>query len=220
MGVGHDPGAIMNTPFDEALTRYEQRAERDREIMRTLQPAEFGARRDEFLLHVGEEVARFLHALIVARGAKRLVELGSSYGYSTLFLADAARRTGGRLMSFEIDSSKQHHARGEIEAAGLGGSVEWYLGDAVQLLRGIEPPIDFVLVDLWKDLYVPCFEVFYPKLGDNAIIAADNMLEPRYVRPEAEAYRAAVRSKSDLQSALLPIGNGIELSCVWRKPPD
>jgi predicted O-methyltransferase YrrM len=209
----------MNDAFNEALARYERRAERDREVMRSLGPAEFNARKDEFLLHVGEEIARFLHALIVARGAKRLVELGSSYGYSTLFLADAARRTGGKLMSFEIAASKQRHARGEIEAAGLSASVEWHLGDAVQLLREMAAPIDFVLVDLWKDLYVPCFEALYPKLGENAILAADNMLEPRFARPDAEAYRAAVRSKPDLQSVLLPIGNGIELSCMWRKPP-
>jgi predicted O-methyltransferase YrrM len=122
-------------------------------------------------------------------------------------------------MTFELDATKQRHARQEIEAAGLGTSVEWHLGDATQLLKKLEGPVDFVLIDLWKDLYVPCFELLYPKLRENAVVAADNMLEPRYVRADAEAYRAAVRSKGDLQSVLLPIGNGIELSCLWRGPP-
>jgi predicted O-methyltransferase YrrM len=209
----------MNREFQDVLARYELRAAREREIWEPLQPSAFSARRDEFLLHVGEEVARFLHALVIARGAKRLVELGTSYGYSTLFLADAARTTGGTLMTFELDAAKQRHARQEIEAAGLGASVEWHLGDATQLLKKLEGPIDFVLIDLWKDLYVPCFELLYPKLRENAVLAADNMLEPRYVRADAEAYRAAVRSKGDLHSVLLPIGNGIELSCLWRGPP-
>jgi predicted O-methyltransferase YrrM len=84
------------------------------------------------------------------------------------------------------------------------------------LLQG---PIDFVLLDLWKELYVPCFERFLPKLDENGIIAADNMPEPEVVRPYAEAYRAAVRAVTSLQSVLLPIGQGVELSCVWRAAP-
>jgi len=184
-----------------------------------LKPGELSARRDEFLLHVGRPVALVLQSLAIARGAKRLVELGTSYGYSTLFLAQAARQTGGTLMTFEIDESKQRFARHEIEEAGLGGSVEWHLGDATALLRTIEGSVDFALIDLWKDLYVPCFEILYPKLSEHAVVAADNMLEPRYVRADAEAYRALVRSKSDIQSVLLPIGNGIELSCLWRSAP-
>jgi predicted O-methyltransferase YrrM len=66
---------------------------------------------------------------------------------------------------------------------------------------------------------VPCFERFLAKLDENGIIAADNMLEPEVVRPYAEAYRAAVRAVTSLQSVLLPIGHGVELSCVWRAAP-
>jgi predicted O-methyltransferase YrrM len=72
-----------------------------------------------------------------------------------------------------------------------------------------------VLVDLWKNLYVPCLELFYGKLAPNAVIVADNMLFPERVRQDAEDYRRAVNAKGNLQSVLLPIGNGIELSCLW-----
>jgi predicted O-methyltransferase YrrM len=173
-------------------------------------------RRDEYLLEVGEEVGLFLQSLIVARKAKRIVELGTSYGFSTLFLAEAARRTGGKLLTFEMSRDKQDHAREQLREAGLEQHVEWHCGDAVALLPAIDSEIDFVLIDLWKDLYVPCLEILHPKLANNAILAADNMLYPEMARADAEAYRAAVRSKSDLQSVLLPIGSGIELSCVWR----
>jgi predicted O-methyltransferase YrrM len=210
----------MNIAFNKVLARYRERAEREQRQLESVDETMLRARRDEFLLHVGEDVARFLRALAVARKAKRLVELGTSYGYSTLFLADAARATDGVLMTFEIDEGKQRYARREIEEAELGKRVEWHRGDATQLLKSLEGPIDFVLIDLWKDLYVQCFDLIYPKLAENALIAADNMLEPKVVRPDAEAYRAAVLGKPDLQTVLLPIGNGIELSCLWRKAPE
>jgi predicted O-methyltransferase YrrM len=209
----------MSTAFDKVLARYEDRAERELVVMGGLEQANLWRRRDEFLLHVGEEVARVLHSLIIARKAKRVVELGTSYGYSTLFLADAVRQTDGVLMTFDIDEAKQKYARREMEEAGLGERIEWHRGDATQLLEQIAGPIDFALIDIWKDLYIPCLELLYPKLADNALLAADNMLLPEVVRPDAEAYRAAVRKKRDLQTVLLPIGNGIELSCLWRKPP-
>ena len=159
----------------------------EREVWQSVGPDAVFARRDEFLLHVGEEPARFLHALAAARRAKRILELGTSYGYSTLFLADAARTTGGTLVTLELNAGKQAHAKQEIEAAGLGDHVEFHCGDAVALLPTIDGPFDFVLVDLWKDLYVPCLELFYPKLAENAVIAADNMLQPTAARPDCRS---------------------------------
>ncbi|MBV9881381.1 MAG: class I SAM-dependent methyltransferase [Sphingomonadaceae bacterium] len=174
------------------------------------------ARRDEFLLPVGPEVGAFLHSLILARRPARILELGTSYGYSTLFLADAARQVGGILITMDLADYKQAEARTQIERAGLGGVVDFRLGDAVALIDADPGPFDFVLLDIWKDLYVLCLEAFHPKLSDEAIVAADNMIEPDIARPDARAYRAAVRALSDMQSALLPIGSGIELSVKWR----
>jgi predicted O-methyltransferase YrrM len=76
-------------------------------------------------------------------------------------------------------------------------------------------PFDFVLLDIWKELYTPCLEAVYPKLADEAIIAADNMISPEIARDDVRVYRAAVRAKPDLQTSLLPIGSGIELSVKW-----
>ncbi|MGZ8282377.1 MAG: O-methyltransferase [Allosphingosinicella sp.] len=210
---------MADEAFARVLTRYNQRADQEAEIWRTTPPGELFGRRDELLLHVGADVAEFLKALVVARGAKHLVELGTSYGYSTLFLAEAARRTGGRLTTFELAENKQDYARAQLEEAGLADQVDWKLGDAVALLDEIDDGVDFVLLDLWKDLYVPCLDKLHPKLADQAIIAADNMLFPEASRPDAEAYRQAVRAKGNFQTVLLPIGSGIELSCLWRNPP-
>jgi hypothetical protein len=65
------------------------------------------------------------------------------------------------------------------------------------------------LVDLWKDLYVPCLEAFYPKLNPGAVIVADNMLGPD---PNVKICGQAVRAKRGITSALLPVGSGIEAS--------
>jgi predicted O-methyltransferase YrrM len=206
----------MDDRFEAVLARYRDRIEVERGLWESLPREELWSRRDEFLLSVGEEAARLLHALAVGRRARRIVELGTSYGYSTLFLADAARRTGGKVVTFELAAEKQEYARSQLEEAGLARFVEWRLGDAVALLKDEAGPIDFVLIDLWKDLYTTCLELLYPKLAENAVIAADNMLSPKSVRPQAEEYRRAVRAKGDLLSVLLPIGQGIEISCLWR----
>ena len=196
------------------FARYAKRAEADRERMRELGPAGF-ANRDEFLLPVGEDAGRFLHALILARRPRRILELGTSYGYSTLFLADAARAVGARLITMELADYKQAHARAQLDEAGLAGVVDWRCGDAVAMIGSDPGPFDFVLLDIWKDLYLPCFEAFYPKLSEEGVIAADNMVEPEMARPDVRKYRAALRGKPDLQTALLPIGSGIELTVRW-----
>jgi predicted O-methyltransferase YrrM len=206
----------MDQAFDQVLARYTARmAEETRRIADA--PERIAAERDQLLLAVGEKVARVLHALIVASGATRILELGTSYGFSTLFLADAARATGGRVLSMDVAADKQAYARSELAQAGLDGFVDFAAGDAIELLREAEGPFDFVLLDIWKDLYVPCLEVLRPRLAPGALIAADNMLQPEAARPAAERYRTAVRESGEFQSVLLEIGSGVELSVKVRE---
>jgi predicted O-methyltransferase YrrM len=170
---------------------------------------------DELLLPVGREAGWFLHSLIMAKRPARILELGTSYGYSTLFLADAAKQVGCRVITMELADYKQAEARAQLTKAGLAEVVDFRLGDAVALIGEDPGPFDFVLLDIWKDLYIPCLDAFHPKLSDEAIIAADNMVYPEMAREDVRKYRAAVAALPDLQSALLPIGSGIELSVKW-----
>lgn len=206
----------MDSKFQALLSRYHARMTDEEALMKS-DPARFSSRRDDFLLAVGPEVGWLLHSLIIGRGARRILELGTSYGYSTAFLADAARRTGGKVYTMDLSAHKQQYARTQISEVGLEPQVEWLLGDALEMLKTLEGPFDFVLVDLWKNLYVRCLDLFHPKLSDHAVIVADNMLFPEMARADAEAYRVAVKAKVNLQSVLLPIGNGIELSCLWKR---
>jgi predicted O-methyltransferase YrrM len=194
------------------LDEYEERMAREREIFRSLPPAEFSRRRDEFLLPVGEATAQLMQILIEAAQSRTVVEVGTSYGYSTVWLSDAARKAGGTLHTLELSQEKADYARERIERAGLASSVVFHVGDARELIAAMKGPIDFVLLDLWKDLYIPCFDLIYPKLSKGALVVADNMLEPEGVRPQAEAYRAHVRTKPGITSVLLNVGSGIEIS--------
>jgi predicted O-methyltransferase YrrM len=199
------------------LTDFNTRNERETELQQSLGPVNGMARRDEFLLPVGEAVGQFLHTLILARNAQCIVEVGTSYGYSTLFLADAARLTGGRLISIELDAQKQQSARESLQQAQLAEHVDWRTGDALNILTTIDTTIDLVLIDLWKELYIPCLEILYPKLAHRGIIVADNMLIPDVFRPDAQRYQHQVRNYPDIiDSQLLELGSGIEVSCCWR----
>jgi predicted O-methyltransferase YrrM len=115
----------------------------------------------------------------------------------------------------ELQDYKSDHAREMAAKAGLADHIDFRVGDAVAMIEALPHGIDFVLVDLWKDLYVPCLEAFYPKLSDEGVVAADNMIEPEMAREEVRKYRAAIRALPDMQTALLPIGSGIELSVKW-----
>ena len=94
--------------------------------------------------------------------------------------------------------------------AGLADYVDFKVGDAVELISKLPFNFDFVLLDLWKDLYVPCLEAFYPKLNPGAIIVADNIIRPG--GEDVQRYVKAVRAKPDIKSLLLPVGTGIEVS--------
>ena len=110
----------------------------------------------------------------------------------------------------ELSDVKSAHARETATKAGLADHVDFKVGDAVQMISELPAGIDFVLVDLWKDLYVPCLDAFYPKLNPGAIIVADNMLRP--ATEEVKQYGRAIRALPGIASVLLPVGSGIEIS--------
>jgi predicted O-methyltransferase YrrM len=202
----------MDPKLRAVLEEYEARAAREDELWETLTPAEANSRRDEMLLPVGRAAGTLLNLLISEGGAKNILEVGSSYGYSTHWLADGARATGGKVVSLELRKPKTEYAQARLARAGLEQFVEFRIGDALASLTALPGPFDFVLIDLWKDLYVPVFELLYPKLAQGAIIVADNMLQPESARIHARAYRERVRAAADMTSVLLEVGNGLEIS--------
>ena len=166
--------------------------------------------RDRHLLAVGPDTGRLINILARSLPTPNILELGTSYGYSGIWLAEAARAAGGRLTTMELQDYKATYARDMARKAGLADYVDFKVGDAVEMIAGLRFRLDFVLVDLWKDLYVPCLEAFYPKLNPGAILVADNMLRPG--GESVRRYAEAVRAKPGMTSVLLPVGSGIEVS--------
>lgn len=199
---------LVDPVIERVLAEFERRAEEEQR--RTVGAP--GTNLDDLLLSVGREAGTLLYLLASGAQSKRILELGSSYGYSTVWLAAAARASGGKVVSLELRDFKIEHARQALTRAGLSTRVEFHAGDCLETLKSLSGPFDFVLLDVWKDLYLPCFELFHPKLAPGAIVVADNMLLPEIVRPQAEAYRKRVRDAGDLDSVLLEIGNGVEVS--------
>ena len=204
---------LVDPVIERVLAEFERRAEE--EHRRTATPGP-GTNLDELLLSVGREAGILLYLLATGAQSKRILELGTSYGYSTVWLGAAARATGGKVLSLELKDFKIEHARQALTRAGLSSRVEFHAGDCLETLKTLPGPFDFVLLDVWKDLYLPCFELVHPKLAPGGTIAADNMLLPASVRPQAEAYRKRVREAGDMDSVLVDVGNGIEIS---RKRP-
>jgi len=169
---------------------------------------------DKALLAVGPDTGQLINILARSLNAPTILELGTSYGYSGIWLAEAARASGGRVITMELRDYKSAYAREMAIKAGLADHIDFKVGDAMQMIAELPVGVDFVLVDLWKDLYVPCLEAFYPKLNPGAIIVADNMIRPG--NEEVKRYGKAVRAQPGITSVLLPVGSGIEVSRLER----
>jgi predicted O-methyltransferase YrrM len=115
------------------------------------------------------------------------------------------------VVSLELADYKAKYAREALRRAGLADHVDIHVGSAVETLPRLAGPYDFVLVDLWKELYVTCLDLVYPKLAHGAFVAADNMIYPEVSRADAERYQRRIR-ELEFDSVLLPIGSGVELS--------
>jgi predicted O-methyltransferase YrrM len=206
-----DPTSMDNA-VRAVIEDYEVRAQREEQLWNTLPEEQIRRRLDEFLLPIGRAAGTLVNLIIKEAEARRILEVGSSYGYSTTWLAEAARAVGGKVTSLELRAAKTEYAQAQLARAGLADYVEFRVGDALASLAQLAGPFDFVLLDLWKDLYVPVFDLLHPKLAQGAIIVADNMLQPETARVHARAYRERVRAAPNMTSVLLAIGNGLEVS--------
>lgn len=200
----------MDSRIQDVLDIYHAMIEAEQNSPRELPPGGRDGGQDQRMRAVGPETGQFINILARSFKAPTILELGTSFGYSGIWLADAARASGGRLITMELHDYKSAYARDMAVKAGLADHIDFKVGDAVQMIGELSTGIDFVLVDLWKDLYIPCLEAFYPKLNPGALIVADNMIYPG--GDDVKRYGEAVRAKPGISSVLLPVGNGLEVS--------
>lgn len=200
----------MDEKISAVLDRYHARMHEERAGPRTEAPGGRDGGQDQRMRAIGPETGQILNILARSLEKPTILELGTSFGYSGIWLADAARASGGRLITMELHEYKSAYAKKMAEQAGLAGWIDFRIGDAVQMIRELSGKVDFVFVDLWKDLYVPCLEAFYPYLNEGAIVVADNMIRPG--TEDVKRYGRAIRALPGMSSVLLPVGTGIEVS--------
>ena len=159
---------------------------------------------------VDPDQGKLLYVTARAIEARNIVEFGTSFGISTIYLAAAARATGGRVIGTELEPAKVKAARANVAQAGLAQFVDVKEGDAMKTLAPLEYPIDFVLLDGWKDVYLPMIKMLSPKMRAGAVVLADNIFTfKKTLRP----YVAYMQDRANgFESVTVPLGHGMEYS--------
>jgi predicted O-methyltransferase YrrM len=160
---------------------------------------------------VNPDQGRLLYLTARALGARNVVEFGTSFGISTIYLAAALKdNRGGRVTGSEIEPSKHARALQNLRDAGVAEFADVRLGDALATLADVPAPIDLVLLDGWKDLYLPILQLLAPKLRRGAVVLADNIFTFRAsLRPYVDYVQSGAHG---FVSTTLPLSDGFEYS--------
>ena len=148
-----------------------------------------------------------LYHIALSCGAKTIVEIGTSYGFSGLFWAAALKRRGGQLHTIDKDPKKYNASRQTFAAAGLSNVVTNYLGDAHTIMLSMPEGIDIGFIDADKASTQAYFDLLWPKLRVGGSIFTDNAMTHR---EELADFVKHVRARPDASSVEVPIGNGVE----------
>jgi predicted O-methyltransferase YrrM len=166
---------------------------------------------EDWYIPISPDGGRLLYALARASRPDTVVEFGTSFGISTIYLAAALTDNGtGRVLTTELSSKKVAAAGANLRAAGVDGPVTILPGDARQTLADVPGPVGLVLLDGWKNLCLPVLRLLEPKLAPGALVVADDITFTTmadylgYVRDPASGY----------VSVAFPVEDGMEIS-TW-----
>lgn len=182
---------------------------------------------------VGPGIGSWLSVLVRATGAQRVFEFGSGFGYSAYWFARALGPDGEVILT-EIDEEELEQARAFFEAGGYADRARFEHGDALEIVREYDDPFDVVLIDNEKERYVEAFEAVRPRLQSGSLVLADNAITASHIDREdvlailqgkditgataasegIGAYLRHVRDSDDVETALLPLGEGMAASVV------
>jgi predicted O-methyltransferase YrrM len=166
--------------------------------------------RDKFVA-LDRDKAEYVYLLCRATGARRIVEAGTSFGVSTLYLAAAVRDNGGGLVTTcDIEEGKATLARRHFDEAGVSEQVELRVGDIRETLRSLDDPIDLLLLDIWAPITGAVVALVGPHLRIGGVIVADNTAARR------DLYRELFDHLDDpangFTTRTLPFEGGLELA--------
>jgi predicted O-methyltransferase YrrM len=149
----------------------------------------------DIYMPVTPEAGRLLYSLVRATRPQTVVEFGMSLGLSGIHLASAVRDNGsGRVVTTEMSAAKIATAKKNFADAGLSEVITVLEGDALETLKTLDGKVDFVLLDGWKEFYLPVLQLLEPRFSPGTLIVADNTNMPEtqpyldYVRDPANGY--------------------------------
>jgi len=201
----------MDAQVQAVVDALSERIAKEREMIANKETVNYSV--DDMALAAGPFSAGLLNVLIRSKGAKLVVEVGTSIGYTALYLGEAVRATGGRVIGTEKLDKKHAQAVDYLKQAGLDDIVEVRKGDAKELLAALdEGPIDVAFLDAWKNDYTDYFDLLLPKMAVGGCIVADNITFPESNVELMKEYQAHVRAKPNVRSTFLSVGSGLEMS--------
>lgn len=169
--------------------------------------------RDRRMLNITPDTGQLLAILVRATGARRVLEIGTSNGYSTIWLAWAARAVGGHVTTIERATHKVAMARANLNRAGLAPLVTIREGDARDVLAELSGPFDLIFLDADRESYLAYLDPLLALLRPGGLLVTDNVVSHAH---EVAAFLARLKSDPRLDSVTLPIGNGEELTYKQR----
>jgi predicted O-methyltransferase YrrM len=167
--------------------------------------------------NVEPATAELLGVLIRATGARRILELGTSNGYSAIWLADAAEATGGTLVSVDVDADRTALARRNLADAGLADRAELRIEDAAETLaRSADAEWEFVFVDSERPAYPGYVPDLVRTLAPGAVLAIDNVRSHEH---ELVEFTSLIEAEPALTQTVVPVGAGLRLATRDRPSP-
>jgi predicted O-methyltransferase YrrM len=162
------------------------------------------------LRNLEPETARLLALLVRATGARSMLELGTSNGYSTIWLADAVRDTGGTVTSVEIEADRSARAAANLARGGLGAYVDLRVQDAAQALADApDGSVDLVFLDAERPHYAAYWPQLLRVLRPAGLLAVDNVVSHAH---ELEEFTALVEAEPGVTTTVVPVGAGLRLA--------
>ncbi len=165
----------------------------------------------EPLYRISQENGLFLNLLVRMSKATRVLEIGSSSGYSGLFLAEAARANGGTVTTCELSPFKIELANQSYQRAGLQDVIQLIPGDAKQTVANLFGTFDFVFIDAWKDDYPEYLQAVWSHVAVGGVVTADDIVS-QMKQPGIQRYLQLARSLPGASSVTVPIDDGVELT--------
>ena len=165
--------------------------------------------RSKKMLNLEPDTAQFLHILIRSTRRTRLLEIGTSNGYSTIWLAWAVSANGGQVISIDRDAYKQALADANLRQMGLREFVDLKCGDATQIVADLPGPFDCVFFDADRYSAPVQLALLIPKLAPDVLLLADNVLSHP---DEIAGYLQALESLMQFERVILPIGKGLSVA--------